>query len=408
MISLFESTTSTQKAQIQLRSIIEHVADWDDAFLQVYADTAVTESGFSPGLSGKVFELPNEDGDLAKVRPVSGKPVWTLLEANAFPGQQVQNLPNSFEQRLLIEKPETVSQFSSLWNRLREPVFIYVADQVHEDAMMMAGAKGHEFLVLQSWQPLKLVQDKSQDAGILELAADVQLWPLNERDREKALEKLDVTDLSHALSFQDRFVGFVPGFEEDMLFEERIFHVFIPVSVEEIEIDGQKALIKSLDSEWERGDFSYSFRELNEITKNAKEIGFKDLEVMIGNLLNQGAEKFEAFGLKISGAIVAMVGLPLLTSIQLYFLLHYRAYMALRPTFDKIEPFPWIGVYRQKLPRLVFLLTSTVLPVITQIVLIYDAFLLPPQNTFWWIPAGLAGLISLIVSVATAYDAVKR
>jgi hypothetical protein len=403
MIDFFDSATTTSKAHDQLRSIIEHVLNWNENFLQEQAAREVSTREFTPDLTDKVFQLMNEDGALLQLKLVSGKPLWSLKDSHAFPGQRVRHLPDYYERELLIEKPTTIRAFASIWNRLREPVLVFLADEATNEAMMMTGAKGHYFLSFREWKSLEIVEPDSPDKGFLNYDGDAELWPLNDNNKERVRERLGGRNLTHAIAFGDN-IGFVPGFEDDSLFEERIFYVFIPVEIEKIALDGQGSLVESLGSDWFKGTFSYSFPELNEITKNSQDVELEDLEVLLRNVLAQGSDKFKAFGFEIPSDMIAMIGLPLLAAVQLYFLLHFRAFSKHREFAEEFEPFPWVGLYPQLLPQSVFLLTATMLPSITQIVLIGHAAQQPPENGYWWVPAGLAGMTSIIVAVATALE----
>jgi hypothetical protein len=403
MIGLFDSASRTQKAHSQLRSIIEYLSGWENDFLQSYAMHVVSnEKNFENLDTSKVIKIRSEDKRILHLRVSDSDPQWSLFNTKPFTGQQGEDrLIALWESELEVAKPKSLRSFVNIWDELNQPVYIYVPTKVMDAAMLMSGPNRFNYLLFKGWEPIEYIQPEASDEVVLNYSNKIALWALHGEDLDEARDRFGDETISHVLAFRDD-VGIVPGFNEDSMFDEKVFAVFIPVTTFKIEMSGQAALLDHLAADWPRGSFEYSFPELSSTIGKAQDVEFDDLELILRNLSAVDSDNFKAFGFEIPADMIAMIGLPLLASIQLYFLLHLRVFN--REFTSVEEPFPWIGLYQQRLPHLVFMVTVTVVPSFVQIALFYEAMGQPSEKPFWWVPAGVSVILSVAISAATMFE----
>lgn len=144
-----------------------------------------------------------------------------------------------------------------------------------------------------------------------------------------------------------------------------------------------------------KGSFEKVFPELAEQVSKAERTG--KVKAIYDSLLVQEAAKAEtldAFGLHIPPHVATRFGIFVILAIQWYFFLHLAE---LDKAFDPNAPgwcVPWIGIYEKRTAKTTFIISVTLFPLLTMIVLITKG---APGNT--WL-LSLAAM-SLMVGILT-------
>ncbi|MCH7500162.1 MAG: hypothetical protein IH886_09155 [Nitrospinae bacterium] len=150
---------------------------------------------------------------------------------------------------------------------------------------------------------------------------------------------------------------------------------------------------------WDKEEpFEEAFKSLDQVTQGIQDLKIKDIHDVLENRKRQGTGQFEIVGLKIPVNFLAVFGIWPIALIQLYFLLHFNSFKDIYKQDSGYENHPWIGVYPDFWPRLVFGLTVVALPVISATLIERKSFTFRP-DAFWEMVSAYA--LSLILSAIT-------
>lgn len=110
--------------------------------------------------------------------------------------------------------------------------------------------------------------------------------------------------------------------------------------------------------------FESAFPELDEFTKHLRTTNLLELEKHLEFLSRESRGTLELFGAKLPLQTINQWAPLVLMSLQLYFLMHFFSFKNQADISSRSEwTFPWIALYQEPWVRLVFVLTSCVLPV---------------------------------------------
>jgi hypothetical protein len=143
---------------------------------------------------------------------------------------------------------------------------------------------------------------------------------------------------------------------------------------------------------WRNGSFSDSFPDLDQLTKDYRDLRVEQVERILEGEANRSVENIEAFGLKIPGTGLRTFGVILILTVQFYFSRHLRYMLSHHiKTLREVKP-AWIGLYDDVSSRCAVGLTTSALPTFSVVVLVWG-------NLSFWSIAG--GSLSLVLSVST-------
>ncbi len=144
----------------------------------------------------------------------------------------------------------------------------------------------------------------------------------------------------------------------------------IPVEfVERCKVD--HAVLRRVFSNWGTGSFKEAFSDLAEATGSLEQISLSQLESRLAQEAAKGQETFDAFGLKVPVTQLTLWGSVLLLSIQVYFYVHLKELDRKLGSDDPGWDVPWVAMYESRVSKMLFLISSCVLPVIALGLLAY-------------------------------------
>lgn len=149
-----------------------------------------------------------------------------------------------------------------------------------------------------------------------------------------------------------------------LLFGEKLTLINIPVDgYMSFPFDGQSALIER-NSTWQHGTFSYSFAQLDNISKDYQGLELSTIDrILTAEEKRTGErERFEAFGIKFPAEGTTRWGILLILGVQVYFWLHLRELSANLAPKDPGLEVAWIGIYRFPIARITMFISVVVLP----------------------------------------------
>jgi hypothetical protein len=178
-------------------------------------------------------------------------------------------------------------------------------------------------------------------------------------------------------------------------------YFILPVSGDLLTINGQEALNTQLGQKWRKGRFEYTFKQLNELTKDNQDASLTSNWKDLNNKQYLKNLKFELFGIEMPSKFIGTWGLTILLSIQIYFFCHLYYLYCNCKLKNKIElNFPWIGIYPYSLPKL-FYIISLSLPTITHIVVAIRTLQLGISTLYVWLFLSISIIVSLFTFITT-------
>lgn len=147
---------------------------------------------------------------------------------------------------------------------------------------------------------------------------------------------------------------------------------FIPVTdFETIDFDAQDILLSKVRSQQIRqkegllvphGIFDYSFRSLNNVTKNYQNLALGSFKPILESEQQRTGESFEALGIKFPADETTRWGTLVLLAIQLYLWVILRENVVTISPADSGWDVAWIGMYTSAIARIVCFLTTVAFP----------------------------------------------
>jgi hypothetical protein len=109
-------------------------------------------------------------------------------------------------------------------------------------------------------------------------------------------------------------------------------------------------------------DFRFAFYDLDQSTKEKRDLKLEDIKEFIHDDAVKGAEVFEAFGMKFPAGQVTLWGIVLLLSVQIYFVTYLKQLKGKLGLKDAGWDVPWIGINSNWEAQTLFFITVTPLP----------------------------------------------
>lgn len=167
-------------------------------------------------------------------------------------------------------------------------------------------------------------------------------------------------------------------------------------------VDGQALLIRAVQGRWRHGPYVRAFEELYAVTQNYETVNLETIERIVGSELERSKDVFQAFGISFPVETTAAWGVMMVVAVQFYFLFHLAEF---RHRHMQNVTVAWIGLYRGWGPRLLYVVSSCLVPVA---VVAYVAPKSGVARSISWIPPwsipGLFIILSLAVSIMSARE----
>ncbi len=147
-------------------------------------------------------------------------------------------------------------------------------------------------------------------------------------------------------------------------------------------------------SDWRPGGFTESFPEAWEIAKHLDSVDMGQLEEYVRSRLSEARADIELLSMKFPYEGVRIWGILILLTLQYLFVLHLRQFRKWQGDGALTRPYPWVGLYSDRMSQGVFLFSSTALPTGSAISLAAD-------KGYWHFPVSIVWF-GVAMSVATA------
>ncbi len=121
-----------------------------------------------------------------------------------------------------------------------------------------------------------------------------------------------------------------------------------------------------LFKDWKAGRFDETFRDLSIATRDLESLGVEHARNRLDDESKaaKGSEHFEIFGVKIPAPQLTRWGILGLLCVQLYFFVHLKQLSNKLHSSDAGWDIPWLGMYASPLPRVIYFVSITVVPVV--------------------------------------------
>lgn len=143
----------------------------------------------------------------------------------------------------------------------------------------------------------------------------------------------------------------------------------VPISTQRIQIQAQLEISSLANASWSEGPFGKSFSELQAIMPKIKDkiiVAF-DIDLVRRVYPNESKveqQKINILGMTINGIQMLSWGPWLILAIQLYFYILCRQFYQINSNSRRALVFPWIGLSRDTIGRVVYFISIILLPVL--------------------------------------------
>lgn len=134
--------------------------------------------------------------------------------------------------------------------------------------------------------------------------------------------------------------------------------------------------------------FDRLFPDLAKVTTNLRSASAEDLERYLEEQARSSGAPISLLGMQIRRDLIEVWGVLLMLCVQLYFCMHYRALLRRLPENEELS-FPWIGLYRDPVSTIAFLV-SIALPFCVCLILAFmpdEQSTLQPLEIIWLLVA---------------------
>jgi len=175
----------------------------------------------------------------------------------------------------------------------------------------------------------------------------------------------------------------------------------LPVKIVNVPFGTQKAIGNEIGVyTWEFGNFDYTFKDLDEVSKYIKQLKVGSLEKHFEQELQRNRGNFKMFGIEIPADKFIFFSLVVIIGLCAYLLLHLRVFVKRISNNDPALDYPWLGIFTSLIDKSIFLLIVVVLPLTVCVMLLVNGFQYY-QSTKEFILLLLAALIIVFISLTT-------
>lgn len=271
----------------------------------------------------------------------------------------------------------TLAGFAVFWDAIHEPHMLVVPKLIKEEGAVLVGLSrkrpfGPSRGSLSDWTVSEPIEYMGTVYGP---APSKRTYEFKEKPSRSvdASQRTNGSPLPVAqlpepvrdlLSDSDKWVVYLRSFHGPLPDDSiNATFVFFPAEVNVYQVDLQQLLKRKFDKpKGKRGKFSYTFRDVNEITKDYQELPPKTIATILQGEAERSGERLHVFGATVPSEIVYQWGALILLGIQVYFWLHYTQFVAARNTPRERINVPWIGLYSDHISTAVFFTTSYIIP----------------------------------------------
>jgi len=259
--------------------------------------------------------------------------------------QFVQPVPDHYPltfSHLEFAAPPTLKSFETLWNGLGsgEATLTYAIDQKF---WWVGIAKARQSQPAFEDLDILTVQDNPDTTWP---AVSLRLEPMPERMQGWWRDRTE-----HSIAPTHQYTGYTPW---------GVIHV--PALVDRVKMSSLPAFIDYYDLPWSPGTFAMNFPDLSALTLDTSEYSFDKLRAILKNQSDRSRDDIELFGLTIPAVVISTWGGPIVILVQLYFLLHFRAFRQ-QLALDRETPLaPWIGIYPDVISKATTVISAFALP----------------------------------------------
>ena len=150
--------------------------------------------------------------------------------------------------------------------------------------------------------------------------------------------------------------------------------VKIPTTLKKHKFSTQLPIINEFFPTTLEGTFKRRFPQITSWVKDRTDRSISVLLEDIAIDIEQSGKNFEVLGVKIPNSLIAKLGVVVLISIQIYFVLHIRMFINIPLTKDDMPTFPWIGIYSDKSSMCIFIISTVVVPLAIALWLLYKTW----------------------------------
>lgn len=137
-----------------------------------------------------------------------------------------------------------------------------------------------------------------------------------------------------------------------------------PITVEPLTYNnGLQFLLPEALEESSRLSFSDAFPDFYQAVSAIKEAHIKSAKELLKEKLNATPSTLDVMGISIPRNNFKFLGVILISTIQIYFVLHLRQFYKINIPRRTLQMFPWIGNYGDYLPRKFYVISCTIFPI---------------------------------------------
>lgn len=410
-----DKSATAEKAQEELDKILHASGNWTPDWIEKDAEKAYKEylkKSQYTGRSKKIsFTYPNGDNRLPSYFIVPNL-LWTLWTSELYAVENVTDYIRPLSGRMYIPPPETVDQFRKQWDFLSRI----------KKLNLLADLPDNSNAIYLSWEDssdiqVRMIETKSEDVNdilkyddnmygiFLDVLPDIYKNNIQSITEYRKSYLLPEFVLRIGTKGSVSSIG-MKNFTDQRLESGMQRAVFIPVgSTLNIPFNPQDAFMKRHGLNQRFGKFADTFPHLNEITKDLKDISFKNLDTIVaGEVKRGGGERFEFFGTKIPTSALTKWGLVILLGVQFYFYMHLNTLVERIKRRDSSLDIAWIGLYKNVFAKISVIVSGALFPLFTAYYVCLKATDYKLEIHFNWLSVGLITgmLMSFILSISIA------
>jgi hypothetical protein len=137
------------------------------------------------------------------------------------------------------------------------------------------------------------------------------------------------------------------------------------------DVGAQSVLIPASDTRVPLGEFDHAFGDLAKLGKGLETLRIDQLLEYVRRLRDDEGRSISLLGVSVPRRVVSQWGIVLLIAVQIYFILHLQHARGLGFSQRLIQTYPWIGVYRGRIPRITFVASVSALPLAATLALMW-------------------------------------
>lgn len=271
---------------------------------------------------------------------------------------------NAERLRVALKISSPLSDFWTSWDCLQNLRVAQVNAVKHVDAKPVALPPGYEHLRSPPAELAPMAGTRREAQRQVELSLHVSLFGFDEIGR---LAVYVVPRNSRAFErgrlVPERIPQLWTTVRRPLNARLTIVPLHVPLDISIVKTEAQKLIIDDFFQDTAEGPFERRFPQL---ATWARDRGARNVGILLEDVqheLERSSESFEVLGVKIPLSAIAKVGILVFAAIAAYLCLHLRRLGALLKQQRALPEFPWIGIYRERMAKVIFAITVVGLPI---------------------------------------------